>query len=141
MPKKIWQQVQKEILPCIVAWSDLVFFFDFRYPTMHSAHCPKNNLNLCIKPEPVTFGADATVCLQYIYTCTVREYTVYCTVASVPAVSDSAVMRRFRLFLGQCSSSMHIRNGSLYVSVCNIVLQSWARHNSFATTSFRRQNC
>ena len=82
-------------------------------------HCPKNNLNLCIEPEPVTVGADATVlyvCL-HLYTVQVR---VYCTVASVPAVSGSTVMRRFRLFSGQCSSSMHIWNGSLYASVCNI---------------------
>ena len=38
-------------------------------------HCPKNNLNLCIEPEPVTVGADATVLYEclHLYRC---EYTV-----------------------------------------------------------------
>ena len=67
------------------------------------AHCPKNNLNLGIKTEPVTYGSDATVysrsCLWDTHT---SMYTVYiCTIACPPAVTGSIFMQRLRLFLGQ----------------------------------------
>ena len=49
-------------------------------------HCPNNNLKLCIKTEPVTAGADATV-----YVWILGQIHVYksqtCTVASTPAVT------------------------------------------------------
>ena len=123
MPKKIWQQVQKEILPC----------------TVHSAHCPKNNVNLCIKPEPVTFGADATVCL-YIHMYGTSIYSIlYCCFRSSSV--RLGCHAEIQIIFGTVQQLHADANGSLYVSMCNIVLQSWARHNSFATTSFRRKNC
>ena len=68
------------------------------------AHCPKNNLNLGIKTDPVTYGSDATVYstvgLDYgIHICT--RYTYVRTIACPPAVTGSIFMQRLRLFLGQ----------------------------------------
>ena len=41
----------------------------------HNSHCPNNNLNLCIKTEPLTARADATVYSM----CTVHsvQYTYF----------------------------------------------------------------
>ena len=46
--------------------------------SLMSLHCPKNNLNFCIKTKFVMAGADARVYAQLLFTyCTV--YSVQCT--------------------------------------------------------------
>ena len=60
-------------------------------PTIIKYNVPKNNLNLSLKTEPVTTGADAMGYLWYLgqiyYTvCTVNKNQAN-TVASAPAVS------------------------------------------------------
>ena len=90
---------------------------------MHSAHCPKNNLNLCIKPEPVTFGADATVCL-YIHMYGTRIYSIlYCCFRSSSV--RLGCHAEIQIIFGTVQQLHADANGSLYVSMCNIVFQSW----------------
>ena len=36
------------------------------YPKELKVHCPKYNQNVSIKTKPVTFGADATVCIRFL---------------------------------------------------------------------------
>ena len=64
-------------------------------------HCPKNNLNLRIKTEPVTVEDRCNdICLVYgpciQYVNNSRTYSV----ASDLTVTGSVLMRRFRLFSG-----------------------------------------
>ena len=66
-------------------------------------HCKKNNLNLCIKSDLITAGADAAVfCPAFVYICLAQKPdmrgTVYHCICSID------MLRRFRLFLGQCTS-------------------------------------
>ena len=66
-------------------------------------HCKKNNLNLCIKSDLITAGADAAVfCPAFVYRCLAQKPdmrgTVYHCICSID------MLRRFRLFLGQCTS-------------------------------------
>ena len=62
-------------------------------------HCPKNNLNLCLKTEPVTVGADATLHMWLVsgpdILYTVQYVTKWrtSTVAFAPAVTGSVFMR------------------------------------------------
>ena len=63
----------------------------------------KNNLNLRIKTEPVTDGANATL---YSHVWFLGQ--IYVTVASAPAVTDSVLLHRFRLFLTRCTQR-HVR--------------------------------
>ena len=53
-------------------------------------HCARSNLNLHVKTEPITAGADATVYVQLLFT-----YTV----ASASTVIDSVFMLRFRFYV------------------------------------------
>ena len=73
-------------------------------------HCAKNNLNLRIKSEPATAGANATVYVRlfgiYSY-CWPRNQTgiLYCAIASAPTVTGMVIMQKFKLFLGQCAGT------------------------------------
>ena len=73
------------------------------YPKELKVHCPKYNQNVSIKIKPVTFGADATVCIRFLGQISLNKNGTY-TVVSAPAVTGSSLvfMRWFRLFLGQC---------------------------------------
>ena len=72
------------------------------YTVQYSTHCPKSILNLCIKTEPVTAGAEATVYVLLLFTYTYvwpRNQAYY--VPSAPTGSGWVFMRRLRLILGQ----------------------------------------
>ena len=71
--------------------------------------CPKNNLNLCVKTEPVTAGADATVNVWFLGQIYVNKKPhIYRCIRSnrgrlgLHNTRVIRVKRRFRLFLGQC---------------------------------------
>ena len=68
---------------------------------------PKKNEKLCLKTEPLTAGADAMVYFRLLFIQTDPE-TGQIPVASVPAVTISDFMQRFRLFLEQCR---HVKSG------------------------------
>ena len=65
--------------------------------SMTFANLPKNSVNFCIKTEPVTVGASATVFawfMCHICDCQQKPDIQY-TVASASAVTGSVFMRRF----------------------------------------------
>ena len=61
---------------------------------------PKINLNLRLKTEPVTAGADATVIVWFLGQLQYNKSRTY-TVASAPDVKDSVFKRIFKFILGQ----------------------------------------
>ena len=63
-------------------------------------HCPKTNLNIGIKTEPVTVGADAPVdVMASVPDLTSPDILVYC----IPLHPYLQMKRRFEFVLGQCS--------------------------------------
>ena len=74
------------------------FFFFLKVTVAEIYTLSKNNLNLRIKTGPVTVGADATL---YSHVWFLGQ--IYVTVASAPAVTDSVLLHRFRLFLTRCT--------------------------------------
>ena len=82
-------------------------------------HCDKNNLNLRIKTEPATAGADATVRVYIWLLYTGLVFT-----------------RRFRLLLGQCVDLVFTRRFRLLLGQCVDLLSVFA-----ATKCFLFLNC
>ena len=108
--------------------------------------CPKNNLNLRIKTDPVSGGAVATVYARFLC----QTYPV----ASAPSRTSPVLMRWFRLTLGQCAllSDTVANRGSkllyvypvfrvlcnlyvIWIHFCGVYLQSWARIFCFRVTA------
>ena len=66
-----WSYSSNQLLASTVVnfWQHDAFtfgFFFFIYLAHIIVHCPKINLNLCIKTEPITTGAYATVYTVYV---------------------------------------------------------------------------
>ena len=77
---RIWSSPQKDIVGLIPLTEG------------YFMHCPENDLNNCIKPEPVTDGVDATGYVWFL--CQTR------TVAFAATATGSFFLWRFRLFFG-----------------------------------------
>ena len=86
----------------------------FKLWAISHPHCPKNNLNLCIDTIcSFADGADATIYVCPVYVPVRHIYTETRHISLHPHqyVTGSVVLRRLRLFLGQCTSTAY--NGLL----------------------------
>ena len=74
------------------------------------AHCPKNNLYLRIKTEPVPLRAEAMVCTLFMFgLCDQSRH--------IPLQLTRGFQRRLRLFLGQCDPMAYTK---IFGTVCTI---------------------
>ena len=92
------------------AWSTHVFKHKMSNSTLvtykqpSTQHCPKNNLTLRIKTEPVTVGANATVYIWFL--CQIYTIFAYVFKSHIYTVHSFKLrpvwFSRFIIYLGQC---------------------------------------